>query len=140
MGVLFEPFGPLGLGVLVDRNRSHQLTDQPVETVRASYANFLWGLPQTQDTVYPSLGVSLMGKLGDEPTGLIQVSEESVAERAGLVVGDVLLSIDGQPIDSAQTLRKVFAPSRWGDVVTVHIKRDGQEQELVIPIRRQATE
>ena len=50
------------------------------------------------------------------PTKLIQVSEESVAERAGLVVGDVLLSIDGQPLDSAETLCKVFAPYRWGDV------------------------
>jgi uncharacterized iron-regulated protein len=114
--------------------------DQPVEAVRASYANFLWGLPKAQDTVYPSLGVSLMGKLGDEPTQLIQVGEDSVAERAGLLVGDVLLSLDGQQIDSAETLRRVFAPSRWGDVATARIKRDGQEQELVIPIRRQAAD
>jgi S1-C subfamily serine protease len=112
--------------------------DQPVTTVRASYANFLWGLPKTQDTVYPTLGISLMGKLGDRPTQLIQVSKESVAERAGLVVGDVLLSLNGQQIDSAAMLRKAFAPRRWGDVVTVRIERDGQEQQLLIPIRRQA--
>lgn len=114
--------------------------DQAIETVRASYANFLWGIPQAQDTVYPTLGVSLMGKLGSQPTKLIQVSEESVAERAGLVVGDVLLSIDGQPIDSAETLRKVFAPYRWGDVATLQIERDGKTQELIVPIRRDTTE
>ena len=112
---------------------------QPVTTVRASYANFLWGLPKMQDTVYPTLGISLMGRLGDQPTQLIQVSKESVAERAGLVVGDVLLSLNEQQIDSADTLRKAFAPRRWGDVVTVRIERDGQEQQLLIPIRRQAT-
>ncbi len=112
--------------------------DQPIETVRASYANFLWGLPKAQDTVYPSLGVSLMGKLGKRPTQLIQVSEDSVADRAGLVVGDVLLSIDGRQIASAETLRKVFAPYRWGDVVTAVIERDGREQKLIIPIRRDA--
>ncbi len=112
--------------------------DQPVTTVRASYANFLWGLPKAQDTVYPTLGISLMGKLGDRPTQLIQVSKESVAERAGLVVGDVLLSLNGQQIDSAAMLRKAFAPRRWGDVVTVRIERDGQKQQLLIPIRRQA--
>jgi len=114
--------------------------DQPVTTVQASYANFVWGLPKPQDTVYPTLGVSLMGKLGDRPTQLIQISAGSVAERAGLVVGDVLLSIDGQSIDSANTLRKVFAPVRWGDVVTALIERNGKEQELDLPIRRQAAD
>ncbi|NND37012.1 MAG: hypothetical protein HKN81_07740, partial [Gammaproteobacteria bacterium] len=79
---------------------------EPITTVRASYANFLWGLPRSFDTVYPTLGVSLMGKLGERPTQLIQVSKGSVAQRAGLVVGDVLLSLDGTPIDSAELLRK----------------------------------
>jgi len=114
--------------------------DEPVETVQASYANFVWGLPKPLDTVYPALGVSLMGKLGAQPTQLIQVSNESVAERAGLAVGDVLLSIDGQPIDSGETLRTVFAPYRWGDVAVARIERDGKEQDLVIPIRRQNSE
>ena len=112
--------------------------NQPVETVRASYANFVWGLPKQQDTVYPRLGFSLMGKLGDRPTQLIQVSKGSVAERAGLAVGDVLLSIAGRPIDSAETLRSVFAPVRWGDSITARIERNGKEQELEIPIRRKA--
>lgn len=82
----------------------------------------------------------MMGKLGDQPTELIQVDKESVARRAGLVVGDVLLSIDGQPIDSAETARRVFAPYRWGDVVIARIERNGREQELVIPIRRNAAD
>jgi len=113
---------------------------EPVEKVQASYANFVWGLPQAFDTVYPSLGISLMGSIGDQPTKLIQVGEDSVAERAGLAVGDVLLSLDGQPIDSSSTLRNVFAPYRWGDVVTARIERDGKQQDLVIPIRRKAAE
>ncbi|MDP6675111.1 MAG: ChaN family lipoprotein [Gammaproteobacteria bacterium] len=110
--------------------------DQPVKTVQASYANFVWGLPSPLDTVYPTLGISLMGKLGNQPTRLIQVGEGSVAERAGLIVGDVLLRINDQPIDSAATLRLIFAPTRWGDVLTALIERGGQEQELEIPIRR----
>ena len=113
---------------------------QPIKTVQASYANFVWGLPKAHDTVYPTLGVSLMGKLGDRPTQLIQVSKGSVADRAGLVVGDVLLSIDGRPVDSAETLRIAFAPVRWGNVVTVVIERGGKKQELELPIRRNAAD
>jgi len=111
--------------------------NRPVTTVQASYANFIWGLPKSEHTVFPTLGISLMGRIGDQPTRLIQVSEGSVAERAGLAVGDILLSIDNQRIDSAATLRKIFAPYRWGDVITVNIERDGMEKELQIPVRRQ---
>ena len=114
--------------------------NQPIKTVRASYANFVWGLPKPEDTVYPTLGVSLMGKLGERPTQLIQISSGSVAERAGLAVGDVLLSIDGRTVDSAETLRKIIAPTRWGDTITVRIERNGQEQDLKIAIRRSAAD
>ena len=110
--------------------------DEPVETVRSSYANFVWGLPKPFDTIYPALGVSLMGKIGTRPTQIIQVSKESVAERAGLAVGDVLLSLDGQTVDSSETLRNVFAPYRWGDVASARIERDGEERDIIIPIRR----
>jgi uncharacterized iron-regulated protein len=113
---------------------------QPVETVRASYANFLWGIPGEQDTVYPTLGVSLMGKRGKQPTRLIQVHKDSVAKRAGLAVGDVLLAIGDQPIDSGRTLTKIFSRYRWGDVVTIKIEREGEIQDLIVPIRRNATE
>ncbi len=109
---------------------------RPVTQVRASYASFVWGLPEERDTVYPSLGASLMGKLGEEPTRIIQVSRGSVAERAGLKVGDVLLTLDGAAIDADNTLRRVMAAYRWGDVAEARIRRDGRDQPLTIEIRR----
>lgn len=109
---------------------------KPVKKVRASYANFVWGLPEEVDTVYPGIGVSLMGSLGKEPAEIIQVSENSVAERAGLKVGDVLLSFDGTPISSEKTLRKLVANYRWGDVAKAVIRRDGKETALDINFRR----
>ncbi|GMW07693.1 MAG: hypothetical protein AMXMBFR8_24890 [Nevskiales bacterium] len=109
---------------------------KPVKQVRASYASYVWGLPEERETVYPSIGVSLMGKLGKEPSQIIQVSERSVAERAGLKVGDVLLALDGTVIDSDVTLRRTMADHRWGDVIDARIRRDGAEQTLPIEVRR----
>jgi len=109
---------------------------EPVKKVRASYASFVWGLPEERDTVYPSIGVSLMGSLGKDPGQVIQVSKKSVAERAGLKVGDVLLSLDGTPISSDNSLRKLMANYRWGDVAKAVIRRDGKETELDIGFRR----
>jgi uncharacterized iron-regulated protein len=109
---------------------------QPVKQVRASYANFVWGLPEEIDTVYPGIGVSLMGSLGKDPGQIIQVSGQSVAERAGLKVGDVLLSLDGTPISSEKALRRLVANYRWGDMAKAVIRRNGKEMALDINFRR----
>jgi uncharacterized iron-regulated protein len=109
---------------------------EPVREVRASYANFLWGLPKEEEPEFPSLGVSLMGALGDEPMQLIQVSAGSVGDRAGLTVGDVLVSIDGDVVDSAIALRKVVSSYRWGDVVVAKVRRDDEIVPIEIRFRR----
>ncbi len=109
---------------------------KPVQQVRASYASFVWGLPEELDTVYPSLGVSLMGAMGKDPGQIIQVSEKSVAERAGLKVGDVLLGVDGQSVGAENGLRRIMADYRWGDALTARIRRDGREQDVQVLIRR----
>ncbi len=110
--------------------------NQPVTQVRASYASFVWGLPREGDTVYPGLGVSLMGSLGKEPGQIIQVSKDSVAERAGLRVGDVLDSLDGTAVRSDTDLRRIIARYRWGDVAEASIRREGKVTPLAINFRR----
>jgi aminopeptidase N len=110
--------------------------DEEIATVRASYANFVWGLPKQYNEAYPRMGASLMGALGSQPTKIIQVSEDSVADRAGLKVGDVLLELNNQPIDSSTTMRRVASSWRWGDVVDAIIERDGEKLSIVIPVRR----
>jgi hypothetical protein len=109
---------------------------QPVSQVRASYASFVWGLPQELEPLYPSLGVSLMGSLGKEPGQIIQVSEKSVAERAGIKVGDVLLAFNGTPIRTDSELRRLMAAYRWADQVRVRVRRDARELDVDVPLRR----
>ena len=77
-----------------------------------------------------------MGSLGKEPGEIIQVREKSVAERAGLKVGDVLPSLDGRSISSEKVLRKLVANYRWGDMAKAVIRRDGKERALDINFRR----
>jgi uncharacterized iron-regulated protein len=107
-----------------------------LDTVQASYANFIWGVPAARDTLYPSLEVSLMGPIGKRPGQLIQVGRQSLAEQAGLRVGDVLLALDGQPISDGATLRRLEAGYRWGDVLVARIERDGREIDITVPLRR----
>ena len=58
----------------------------------------------------------------------------SPAEAAGLKVGDLLLSIDGKPVDYFSRIPELIG-SRGGQPVTVSYERDGQRRETtVVPI------
>ena len=110
--------------------------NRTVSQVRASYASFLWGVPQVREPLYPVIGVSLMGRFGDDPGQIIQVNPGSIADRAGLNVGDVLTSFNGRPISTDTGLRQLTADLRWGDDVRLGVRRSGKLLELTVPVRR----
>ncbi|MEE8094363.1 MAG: PDZ domain-containing protein, partial [Gammaproteobacteria bacterium] len=55
----------------------------------------------------------------------------SAAERAGLVIGDVIVSIDSEAIEDAGALRNAIGLLRPGDKVSVGFIREGREQTIV---------
>jgi uncharacterized iron-regulated protein len=104
--------------------------------VRASYADFLWGLPKPTDPLYPSLGFSTPQQKQGEHYPVINVEKGSVAERAGLTVGDVLIAVDGVEIKEKGVVNRLMSDKRWGDTVELKIRRGETEQVLVAKLRR----
>jgi uncharacterized iron-regulated protein len=110
--------------------------DQPIETVQASYANYIWGLPAQRDPFYPSLGLSAI-VLRDAPyRQVIDIGEDTVAERADFELGDVLLAMDGVDLTSREAMMRRISELSWGDVSTFKIRRDGEEIEIEVPFTR----
>jgi uncharacterized iron-regulated protein len=104
--------------------------------VRASYANFLWGVPEERSPRYPALDVSTRQAEGRPHREIIYVASGSIAERAGLKVGDVILSIDGFPITTQEALKRLVAGKHWGDTALVDIERAGAPTTLTVAFRR----
>jgi len=107
-----------------------------VTKVRASYADFVWGLPPETDPLYPTLGVSTPEQKSGERYKVIAVAEGSVGEAAGFAVGDELVSVDGVPITDKETTNRMMSERRWGDSATYRVQRGGQEVTLVARFRR----
>ena len=80
-------------------------------------------------TVTPALAEAL--DLNVENGALInQVVEESAAEAAGLQAGDVVIAVDGTPIDTAADLRNRIGLKRVNDDVNLNIIRDGKQKTI----------
>ena len=79
---------------------------------------------QADDT--PRLGL----RVKDDPAGILvdTVHPGSLADRAGLRAGDAILTLDGQPVRSADDLAAAARRLAGGEVVEVAVRRDGEVQ------------
>jgi serine protease DegQ len=85
---------------------------------------------------YPvRLPAALEEQLG-QPVGLILVGiqPDGPAAAAGLVLGDVLLAIEGQPISDLQQLHASLTEERIGKPVTLRILRGGEPRDVAVTL------
>lgn len=74
-----------------------------------------------------------------EATGTLigDVLKGGPAEQSGLQRGDVVLTFDGQAIDSPNMLKNIVAATEVGKKVAVRLVRDGREQTIQVKIAEQ---
>lgn len=63
------------------------------------------------------------------------VTSNGAAKSAGLLKGDVIVKMEGQPLDSDAQMREIIGRRRPGDVVTVTVNRDGTERDIKVELR-----
>lgn len=108
--------------------------EKPVTSVKASYANFVWGIPYERDSLYPSLGFSTSETAGARK--IIAIEKDSIAARSGFQVNDQVLSLDGIATPDRETWNRVMAGKNWGDTAVVMVKRGDAEVSLKAELRR----
>lgn len=107
-----------------------------VKSTQASYANFIWGVPDEFDSAYPSMGTSTAVGTGDTQRRVIIVQRGSPAAQAGVKVGDVMQSLDGVALTDKETFSRLMAAKRWGDSATLVVARGAENVTLEVVFRR----
>lgn len=80
---------------------------------------------------------ALKTALGTEAgAGLMAVSTEAggPAEGAGMMMGDILVALDGQNVEDTDAVQAFLAPDRVGTVVAARVARGGVPTELQITV------
>jgi serine protease Do len=116
----------------------------PINSVKSAVDEFI----ATGSVSRPGLGVRYqfisrdVALLNQVPQGAYVrfVLEGGSAEKAGLVVGDMITKINGQNIDSESVISDTIAKLKVGDRVTLEIWRDGNIQNITATLEELPSE
>ncbi len=124
--------GNIGLGLAIPSNLARDVVDQLVkhgEVVRGT-------LGLESQNLTPQLAQSL-GLTEIRGALVTRVLPGSGAAAAGLKPGDLVVSANGQRVDSAQALHNIEGLQAVGSTLTLDIRRDGKAQQLKAVLKEQ---
>ncbi len=121
--------GNIGIGFAIPINMARSVMDQIV-THGKVVRGYLGLLPQdVTPTLAKQFGVN-------QPGGALvgEVEPDTPAAKAGLKRGDVILTLNGQPVNSASDLRLRISQTAPGTAVKLGVSRDGKMQDFSVTL------
>ncbi|WP_299445780.1 trypsin-like peptidase domain-containing protein [uncultured Phycicoccus sp.] len=113
--------GSIGIGFAIPVTEVRSIATQLIETGTAVHA-YLGVVPQT--------GTASDGSATRAGAEIRSVEQDTPAAAAGLEPGDVVIAVNGEPVDSAESLVGVVREQTVGSTVTLTVLRDGTRLEL----------
>jgi serine protease DegQ len=122
-----ETGGSLGIGFAIPATTAHAILDQIVATGKVSRG---WLGVEPQDLT-PDLARAF-GLSRDYGVIIAGVLVNGPAARGGVRVGDIMVSLNGQPVRDAVGFLNQIAPLKPGEPATLVVLRNGKEHTLKI--------
>jgi len=96
-------------------------------------ANFLWLTnPVPSEKKRPRIGIVFKPKDGTPGLVIDRVIPASPAEKAGLLPGDRLLSVEGKDIAEVKEIHEILSRKGWGSEITLTLDRQGSVKEMKV--------
>ncbi|TWT05709.1 Do family serine endopeptidase [Reyranella sp. CPCC 100927] len=121
--------GSVGIGFATPSNIVARIVEAAEKGTRLTRPWLGIGVQRVTSDLAQSLGMA-------RPQGVIirAVAPDSPAARAGLKVGDVLLTINDQPVDDESALRFRLSTQAVDSTIRARVTRKGQEETYVVKV------
>lgn len=93
------------------------------------YPGLAWGGDEK-----PRLGIKAQDTEDGKGVKVLEVGDESIAEKAGIKEGDIITSFDGKEVNSAVTLAELAKDSKGKPSVKIGVSREGKAKEIEVKI------
>lgn len=127
--------GSQGIGFAVPANLARQVMDQVLKNGHVTRA-YLGIYPQD---VTPAMAKAF-GEKQSEGIVVGDVTPNSPAQEAGVQRGDIILSVNGKPVNDSNQLRMSISMMQPGTKVTLKLLRNGNEHEATVKLAEMPTE
>lgn len=119
------------IGFAIPINLVKGLLPQLAEKGEVAWGWLGVGIDEVSDEDAPKLGLR-------EPRGALirQVMAGQPADQGGLKAMDVVLAVDGSPVDAPRDLQRIIALTPVGKTVTLTVQRDGKETAVPVTVGR----
>ncbi|WP_322999041.1 S1C family serine protease [Castellaniella sp.] len=124
-----ETGGSLGIGFAIPSGPAHQILDQIIEHGRVQRG---WLGLEPQD-ITPDLAQAFQLR-DDQGVIVARVIPRGPAARAGVQVGDILQSLDDQPVRDTFDLLNRLAPMKAGSTAHLKVLRGGRSRSLDVTV------
>lgn len=118
-----------GMGLAIPASTVNRVTDQLLAKGRIARGYLGVGM---QPVTIPDTLVSKLGLSGSGGLVIVSVQGGGPAEQAGLMVGDILVALEGQPISDTDHVQAMLDPERVGKTVSARLVRGGEPAEVAI--------
>jgi Do/DeqQ family serine protease len=127
--ILSKDGGNIGIGFAIPVNMVKAVMDQLI--TYGEVKRGVVGIKLRDMTPEAAESLQLVNARGVE---ISEVAADSAADRAGIKIGDVAVSMNGVPLESASQLRNGLALLRVGQSVELRLLRNGAERGVTLTI------
>ncbi|MBN66892.1 MAG: serine protease [Rickettsiales bacterium] len=127
---IFSPSGGnVGIGFAIPSSLAEPILQQLKEFGRTHRGWLGVKIQHVSEEIAESVGLR-------KPRGalVLDVTEDSPAQRAGIESGDVIVRFDGKPVNEMRTLPRLVAGTQVGKRVEISVWRQGREVELDVTL------
>ncbi|HWH36371.1 MAG TPA: SRPBCC domain-containing protein [Candidatus Limnocylindrales bacterium] len=111
--------------------------DEALERFREGVVHFLKALKRHLEEGFDRRRMARLGLAfgpGDGGRRVEAVIDSAPAARAGIVPGDIVINLDGQPIDDFEQIARFLVERSPGDTVSITLLRDGKSYSTSVDL------
>jgi len=91
-----------------------------------------------QPVAFPEASKAALGLERNRGLLVITISEGGPAEKAGLMIGDIIVAVDGNAVAHASDLQMALDPEKVGNAISVKVLRGGKLQDVKLTVGERA--
>lgn len=128
--------GSVGIGFAIPADTAKSITEQLMrgQSIERGYLGV--GIQSLSPQAVAALGLPE----GTKGASVGEVTAGGPAERAGLRIGDIVVNLNGEAIDTSTELTRMVGQAKVGDDLRLQILRDGRRQDITVRAGKRPSE